>query len=103
MLLCDRQLRRWYRELNAKWFDGHLLDVDLLYAPHQGCSGTADQDRVGNIILINPAYALDARTVKLTLLHEMAHISLWPYRWHGEKFQEEMQRLAQLGAFKRIW
>jgi hypothetical protein len=105
MELCDRQLRRWYREANARWFGGRLPDdIDLLLAPHEGCSGVTWQgDADSFIILINPAYALDKRVVKLVLLHEMAHVALWPYKKHGRLFEEEMLRLAKAGAMKNLW
>lgn len=34
-----------------------------------------------------------------SLLHEMAHLYLMPYKWHGERFKAEMRRLAAMGAF----
>lgn len=40
---------------------------------------------------------------RMTLLHEMAHMALWPDRKHGKKFTAEMLRLAQLGAFDKLW
>lgn len=104
MRLCDRTLRRWYREANTRWFEGKLPDdVDVLYAPHAGCVGIAGQSGDSFFIQVNPAYAMDVSIVKLTLLHEMAHVALWPYRTHGPKFQQEMLRLANAGAMNGKW
>lgn len=48
--------------------------------------------------------------IESTLLHEMVHAYLWnrnerpsAYNGHGKKFQKEMQRLARVGAFDRLW
>ena len=35
--------------------------------------------------------------------HEMSHIKLHPYRKHGKKFNAEMLRLAEAGAFNDLW
>ena len=102
---CDRQLRRWYRAANERWFAGALPDdTDLLYARCEGCSAIADRDASeAFFIQINPAYAIDRRMVQLTLLHEMTHIALWPYKRHGNRFEAEMLRLAKAGAMKGKW
>lgn len=105
MTLCDRNLRRWYREANARWFGGALPeDVDVLYAPYAGCSAVAMRDAGENFFIqINPAFALDRKMVQLALLHEMAHIALWPYKKHGQRFEDEMLRLAAAGAMRGKW
>lgn len=104
MRLCDKQLARWYREFNRKWFDGRLPDdTDVLYAPYEGACGLVWHEEGSFIIQINPAYAVDSRMVKFTLLHELCHIALHPDQSHGRAFQTEMKRLATSGAFKGIW
>ena len=40
---------------------------------------------------------------KSVLLHEMAHIKLHPYRKHGKRFNAEMLKLAEAGAFNDLW
>lgn len=104
-MLSDKQLRRWYREYNQRWFSGELPEsIDILYAPITGCLGDViDCPAEDFIIRINPQCAFDTRMVRMILLHEMAHVAVWPYAWHGGKFQDEMQRLAALGAFKGLW
>ncbi|HTV07820.1 MAG TPA: SprT-like domain-containing protein [Candidatus Aquilonibacter sp.] len=104
-VLSDRQLRRWYRDFNRRFFGGCLpSDADVLYAPVDGAHGDALVESNGEFtVRINPACAIDWRIVRMTLLHEMAHLKLWPYRAHGERFEKEMQRLACAGAFKGLW
>jgi hypothetical protein len=50
------------------------------------------------------------RYIESTLLHEMVHACLWhrgefpaAYLGHGKKFQKEMLRLANKGAFSKLW
>jgi hypothetical protein len=40
-----------------------------------------------------------------TLIHEMVHVKLRnePGDYHGHKFQREMKRLANCGAFGYLW
>jgi predicted SprT family Zn-dependent metalloprotease len=104
-MLSDSQLRRWYRDYNRRFFGGALpADADVFYAPIDGAHGDALGESNGEFTLrINPACAIDLRVVRMTLLHEMAHLKLWPYRTHGPRFEQEMQRLAVAGAFKGLW
>ncbi len=37
-----------------------------------------------------------------SILHESIHLHLWPYKWHGEKYKDEVRRIAALGAFDEL-
>ncbi len=102
---ADRNLRRWYRKHNRKWWaDGLPHDVDIFYAPMSDTIADLDWDEADTpVIRIDPLYAMCSRTVQLHMLHEMAHIALRPLRGHGAAFQAEMQRLAMAGAMKGLW
>ena len=63
----------------------------------------------GGIIRINPLLKHVWVQVHTTLLHEMAHLYVgcatkWDQRHnnHGKKFQEEIDRLYALGAFRKL-
>jgi hypothetical protein len=103
--LSDRGLRRYYQTYNAKFFGGALPeDVDVIWAPHNGCSGvTIFEPNEDIVIKINPMYLGDSCRGRLLLLHEMCHVKLGTRVSHGPKFQAEMLRLAQIGAFKNLW
>jgi hypothetical protein len=104
MMLCDRELQRIYRQYNRRWFDDQLPDdVDCLFSPVDDCYGLVQQAGGGWLLQINPKYSMEGRLWRLTLLHEMVHLHLNPYLRHGLRFQEEMQRLAASGAFRRLW
>lgn len=71
-----------------------------------GISVTTVDDTVDSIthtIQLDPALREYGAIVRLTLLHEMAHLHLFPYRYHGKKFDAEMLRLAAHGAFSGLW
>lgn len=103
-MLCDRELQKVYREYNKRWFGGSLPeDVDCLFSPVEDCYGLVWQEEGGFLLQINPRYAMEGRLWRLTLLHEMSHIKVHPYRLHGVRFQDEMKRLANMGAFRRLW
>lgn len=103
-MLCDRELQKVFREYNRRWFDNSLPDdVDCLFSPVDDCYGLVLQTEGNWLLQINPKYAMEGRLWRLTLLHEMSHLRLHPYRLHGKKFQEEMKRLAVMGAFRLLW
>lgn len=103
-MICDRELQRVYRDYNRRWFSNCLPhDVDCFFSPVEDCYGLVQQENGGFILQINPKYAMEGRLWRLTLLHEQAHLSVWPYRRHGEPFQDEMKRLAMAGALKNLW
>lgn len=105
----DRRLQRWYQDFNIKWFGGELPDeVDTFFGPcvhdHSMYGYVEDFDHVTEFELcLDHNLIKDERLAKMFLLHEMAHVKLWPYVTHGERFQKEMQRLAIIGAFKGLW
>lgn len=113
----DKRLARLYAKYNAAYFDGQLpQDVVVGMANLPEGENT---DTLGVTCVGEPAHPMDNRTVniildpklrhagfdhvKLVLLHEMAHLKLYPYMKHGRRFNEEMLRLAVRGAFHGIW
>lgn len=98
MLKSERLLKQMYNKFNVKYFDGDLPDAKIYYEP---VSAYADCDLVNGtfVIRINPAIAGWIGFLKLTLLHEMIHVRLFPYRKHGVRFDREIQRLM---GFKEI-
>lgn len=99
----DPQLKRWYAKYNRLYFDGQLPDAAVWWEPlastYADCNLVEGEWR----IRINPSLSGWTAIWKLTLLHEMAHVNLWPNKRHGKKFHEEMMRLAGLGAFTGLW
>jgi len=55
------------------------------------------------LIYLDPTFREYNKLSKFNLLHEMCHVALHPYHQHGKKFDEEMLRIAQRGAFSHLW
>ncbi len=104
-MVSDTQLRRWFREYNQRYFGGTLpRDTAVYYATVDGAYGDCDYKSDGRFhIRINPDNTWGRSVRRLTLLHEMVHIAVWPRVTHGPYFEREMMRLASAGAMRGIW
>lgn len=101
----EAHLKRLYAKYNRLYFDGELpTHTKVWWEPTS--SAYADvilgDDGVWKL-RVNPSISGWLSIYKWALLHEMAHIKLHPYQKHGRKFDAEMMRLAQMGAFKDVW
>ena len=113
----DRMLKRWYDRYNREFFGGELPDDVAVF--WEACAAHGETFEIESSvegepatigIRINPA----CRTIwkgsrqgwaKLTLLHEMAHVKLWPVRGlqhHGQRFDQEIQRLCTFRSYRRL-
>lgn len=107
----DRQLKHWYDRYNRDWFNSELPSHTVIYWEPivDGDGSTCPIYEVDNsqfVIKIDPSIKGFLNVWKLTLLHEMVHVRLWPKHsrhQHGKLFQDEMLRLANAGAFRRLW
>jgi hypothetical protein len=100
----DRQLKYWFNKYNALYFASELPgDTCVWWEPTN--ASYADCGLIDGHwrIRVNPSLTAWVSLWKLTLLHEMCHIKLHPNRNHGRKFQQEMLRLAAMGAFAELW
>lgn len=112
ILKPDKRLKTRYDRYNKAYFDGTLpgdtritFNEELSH-PHYGMTICVEDDDTKHLffdIHINPCMHGGGEQISLTLLHEMAHIKLYPYSKHGKKFDEEMKRLAMRDAFRGIW
>lgn len=107
----DKRLAHWYHKWNNQYFASELpVDTVLYWEPLTQDDGETcpvyEIDFGKFAIKIDPATMGFPRYWKMTLLHEMAHLKLWPKHpkhQHGKVFEQEMVRLAQAGAFKNLW
>jgi hypothetical protein len=110
----DKRLQKWYIKYNRAFFDGQLpSDVQVGFNELEGMYGTlavniwtSEEDGLEHSLLqihIDEKKHFAWDQIKFTLLHEMAHVKLLPIRHHGQRFQEEMKRLAGRDAFKDLW
>ena len=111
---ASTDLCRLFSRFNKKFFDGKLVGEirvgwrDPIIKGHAG-ELIPPIDGKPAIILLNPKLKeINAQKYAMsTLLHEMAHFHLWvqgkSQKTHGPYFQNEMKRLADIGAFKDVW
>jgi len=99
---------RWYRKYNKLYFVNKLNNNPTIIFEHiEGKDEKAAQaykEKSGNVeIVLNPFHAHDWNYVRQSILHEMAHISIWPKgKTHNYLFDAEIDRLYQLGAYKGL-
>lgn len=101
----SRRLEKWYAQYNEKYFEGKLPENTKIWwqITPGNCANVTQNDQGIFEIKVNPSYAMTRGHARQCVLHEMNHISLWPYLTHGPKFQMAMRRLASIGAFDGIW
>jgi predicted metal-dependent hydrolase len=110
----EPQLLRCYRRFDRLWFNDELPHDILIYYDAIGRSygdcqqleggGAWSRTEAGEFIIrVNPSVRGWKAQREWVVLHEMAHIKLYPGTNHGKRFQAEMLRLATVGAFKSIW
>ena len=113
MAFSAKQLKRYYNDYNTRWFGGHLpTNTEVWWEPVDGAIAIVDVDGCGLsfdetsdtfMIRINPAIAWSSRQTRMAVLHEMAHMAIYPSPGHGVKFQKTMQLLARAGALSTLW
>jgi len=108
-------LKRLYNQYNKKYFSNRLPNLPLLFVTpgemkkyfgvNRGCcaitcfkQGTTEPVAIYVSLNCHKSW----RYVKSDLLHEMFHVAR-PRAEHGKAFEDEMMRIAKLGAFAGIW
>ena len=98
----SQRLKRTYRSYNRRYFNNRLPnppEVKIAWGDIEPLLGYQLSDE---IVLSKKTHRQDS-VWKMTLLHEMVHLSLPDEPEHGKVFQKGMLRLAKLGAFKNLW
>ena len=116
-------LKRKYNEFNREYFGGNLPDdVRVTFStkmPTKGmlggchthgvdeCRWTGKKHCKGHAIRIAPFLKKHDCFMNMTLLHEMAHMSValrvGGHNSHSYLWQQEMRRLVNIGAFDDDW
>jgi hypothetical protein len=106
-------LERWYRDYNRKYFSAALPEtgaVRMWHAPlrkecgasRYGCVWGFECDAEQWDLHLDDWLKEHEPFAKICLLHEMVHIKLWPFRFHGKKFNAEIERLVLSGAYRDL-
>jgi hypothetical protein len=103
-----------YDAINAKYFDGVLNRMPVIWEPRfrqlgsiVGAAFTLEGSTDGHIILLNPDLMADESELQRALCHEMVHTYLRATgdatTVHGPAFQTVLRRLSEQGAFEGIF
>lgn len=113
MFIKSSRLQKFADKANKLFFDGRLKHVvvgwdDELENTSFGLTIHVEEKEATKILfhqihLNKEMEKLPSQIWQGTLIHELAHVSVYPCVNHGRKFQEEMKRLANRDAFKFIW
>jgi hypothetical protein len=109
-MTSDRQLKNQFASFNRKYFGGLLPEnTVLIYEPVPKCDGvTCPVFEVADgcfEIKIDPALKGSPCYWRIVLLHEMAHVAVWPRHpkhQHGKTFRDEISRLFAMGAYTKL-
>jgi hypothetical protein len=95
------KLRRAYLQYNRRYFNNELpRDAEIVWEKMpEVYMGYQDGDKIA----ISAKYHEYGPLWRLTLLHECCHLKLPRRVGHGRRFQNEMRRLANEGAFDGLW
>jgi predicted SprT family Zn-dependent metalloprotease len=105
-------LRRLYLKYNQVLWGGCLPhDVAIFWAPCGKAVGLTflgssdDGEPAPLVITIDPCLMGLKRFARQTVVHEMAHVHLWPLgniATHGDLWDAEIQRLMTYRAFRKM-
>lgn len=112
----DKALRGRYDKFNRKYFGNRLPKGKQVlviwrkpFIAGHGAELCFPFEKNQPLVLVNPILKkIGAENYSIqSLLHEMCHLHLWvqgkSYKGHGWLFQNEMKRVANLGALRGIW
>lgn len=93
-------LKRIFNRYNRKYFGGLLpADTQIIWSPLDGAHGKCWP--VDKVIHLDPPLQGHVVFLHIIILHEMIHLK-HPRAGHGKKFQDEINRLHSIGAYKGL-
>ncbi len=98
----NRSLQRTFAAFNVAFFSGQLDSSIRIKFGSVGKCVMGEYNSADEQIVLNPLLKTLRRFTCLVLLHEMCHVVV-AGPGHGKKFQTQMCRLANIGAFENIW
>lgn len=108
----NRALKKLFHTYNRRYFGGRLPDCYVHFTSPKDleknglgkatCAITFLKGYQKPAIFISANKFKSWKYVKSDLLHEMCHVSK-PRADHGKVFQDEMLRIARMGAFEDAW
>ncbi len=111
----DRTLKKWYRTINKRFFDGKLTDSVCVRWTNEdddgelskceekffGWADKADDGYHEYVIVLSKKMCTPISSRLLTLAHEMCHVASALRDNHGPAFEHWRQHIADRGIFKK--
>jgi hypothetical protein len=102
-----RGLKNLFRRYNLKYFGGELPTPEI-YLVHklneEGKPLCGTTTKVDDTFIIEISTGMIVCLEKLTLIHEMAHMKLWPMVSHRtNSWKKEIDRIASMGFLREIF
>jgi hypothetical protein len=105
----DPSLKKWYRNINKRFFNNELPDNVIVRWARAGeekdiasCSPIDNPDNKNKyLILLNRAKNPTASIKMSSLAHEMVHVATNYKDEHGPAFDEWHEKLTQRGLFRK--
>lgn len=104
-MTSDPYLLTEYRRYNRLLFGNSLRsDVILYWDALEGLDAEIDDKLIPGkfVIRVNTALAGWKNQWRICLIHEMAHLHLWPYEKHGEQWDREIVRLTKYKSYRKL-
>jgi hypothetical protein len=107
-MTSDPELKAAYRRYNRLLFGNSLRpDVitcwDVLEKPHRLDAELSDEIVKGRFTLrIHEKFKEQKNQWVLLMIHEMAHLHVWPYDRHGEHYDREIERLTKYKSYRKL-
>ena len=101
-LTTNAKLKNVFDYYNRKYFNNKLPKDWVIEFRRTHFLGYCDFDSEEIILNSSWAYRSGTKLWRATLLHEMCHLAC-PGTTHGKEWQQEMLRIAKLGAFNKVW
>jgi hypothetical protein len=105
--MTQKGLKNLFRKYNLKYFGGELPTPELYLVPRLNDEGKplcGSTTKVDEKFMIEISTGMLVCLEKLTLIHEMTHMKLWPNTSHRTKaWRKEIDRIASMGFLREIF
>jgi len=105
----DERAQAQFEIFNAMYFGGAMPDVDIRLVKDlrsdggKRCRLYGATSKVGDQFFIELDSNMPDSQHKLTLMHEMVHVKLWPKSHRSREWKREVQRLAEAGFLLEVF
>jgi hypothetical protein len=110
-MISDPEIAAEFRKYNRLLFANKLptnviMYWDALYDENgEMLDGEIDDKLISGkfVLRLNTALAGWKNQWRICLVHEMAHLHIWPYEYHGEPWDREIKRLCTYKSYRKLF